>query len=113
VGCNNAVYMGQSIKDGTVMSPQEEFKVGFSLQNTGTCPWDENYSFAFKSGEKMSGEDVTIVSEAQFTDPGHSQAFILHLQAPKAKGEYKGYWQMKDDTGQWFGSLVWIDIIVG
>jgi len=113
VGCNNAVYMGQSVKDGTVMSPQEEFKVGFSLQNTGTCRWDENYSFAFKSGDQMSGEDITVVRAEQFTDPGHSQAFVLHLQAPKPKGTYTGYWQMKDDTGQWFGSLVSIEIVVG
>jgi Ig-like domain from next to BRCA1 gene len=113
VGCNNAVYMGQSLKDGTVMSSQEEFKVGFSLQNTGTCDWGTSYSFAFKSGDQMSGEDVRIVTADQVTKPGHSQAFVLHLQAPKAKGEYTGYWQMKDGTGQWFGSLVYIKIVVG
>jgi hypothetical protein len=113
VGCNNAEYIGQSVADGTVMDPQKEFKVGFSLQNTGTCAWDEGYSFAFKSGDQMSGQDQLIVSSEQYTDPGHSQAFILHLKAPKAKGEYKGYWQMKSDAGEWFGSLVWIDIVVG
>ena len=113
VGCNNAVYLGQTVDDKTVMSPQKEFKNGWSLQNTGTCAWDENYTFAFKSGELMSGEDIRIVSEDQFTQPGHSQAFVVHLQAPKAKGEYIGYWQMKSDTGEWFGSLVSIDIIVG
>ena len=113
VGCNNAVYLGQTVDDKTVMSPQKEFKNGWSLQNTGTCAWDENYTFAFKSGELMSGEDIRIFNEDQFTEPGHSQAFVVHLQAPKAKGEYIGYWQMKSDTGEWFGSLVSIDIIVG
>jgi hypothetical protein len=113
VGCNNAVLIGEKPADGTVMSSQKEFQKSWSLQNTGTCPWDENYSFAFKSGEQMSGEDIKIVSEEQFTEPGHSQAFIVHLAAPKAKGEYKGYWQMKSDTGEWFGALVWVDIIVG
>ena len=113
VGCNNAVYLGQTVADKTVMNSQKQFKNGWSLQNTGTCAWDENYSFAFKSGEQMSGEDVNIVNEDQFTQPGHSQAFVVHLQAPKAKGEYIGYWQMKSDTGEWFGSLVSIDIIVG
>jgi hypothetical protein len=109
VGCNNAVYLGQTVDDKTVMSSQKQFKNGWSLQNTGTCPWDENYTFAFKSGEQMSGEDIKIVKEDQFTQPGHSQAFVVHLQAPKAKGEYKGYWQMKSDTGEWFGSLVSIE----
>jgi hypothetical protein len=112
VGCNNAVYLGQTVDDKTVMSSQKEFKNGWSLQNTGTCSWDQGYTFAFKSGEQMSGEDVSIVSEDQYTEPGHSQAFVVHLQAPKAKGEYIGYWQMKSDAGEWFGSLVSIDIIV-
>jgi hypothetical protein len=113
VGCNNAVYLGQTIADKTVMDGQKQFKNGWSLQNTGTCAWDQGYSFAFKSGEQMSGEDVNIVSSDQTTEPGHSQAFVVHLQAPKAKGEYIGYWQMKSDAGEWFGSLVSIDIIVG
>ena len=113
VGCDNAEYAGQSVDDGTVMDPQEEFTVGFSMQNTGTCAWDEGYAFAFKSGDQMSGQDQRIVSSEQYTDPGHSQAFILHLKAPKPKGEYKGYWQMQNDAGVWFGSLVWIDIVVG
>ena len=113
VGCNNAVLIGEDPADGKVFSPLKQFQKSWSLQNTGTCPWDENYTFAFKSGEQMSGEDIKIVNEDQFTKPGHSQAFIVHLQAPKPKGEYKGFWQMKSDTGEWFGALVWVDIIVG
>ena len=112
VGCNNAVLIGETIPDGTTMSPQEEFTKGWSLQNTGTCAWDEGYSFVFKSGERLSGNDIKIVSSEQFTDPGHSQAFVVHLQAPHLKGEYKGYWQMKSDAGEAFGALVWVDIIV-
>jgi hypothetical protein len=112
VGCDNAEYIGQSVDDGTAMNPGKEFTVGFSMQNSGTCAWDDGYSFAFKTGDQMSGQDQTIVSSDQFTDPGHSQAFILHLKAPKEKGEYKGYWQMQNDSGVWFGSLVWIDILV-
>jgi hypothetical protein len=113
VGCDNAEYIGQSVDDGTVMDPQEEFTVGFSMQNSGTCAWDEGYVFAFKGGEQMSGEDQRIVSSDQFTDPGHSQAFILHLKAPKAKGEYESHWQMQNDAGVWFGSDVYIRIVVG
>ncbi len=113
VGCNNAVYLGQTVADKTVLDGLKEFKNGWSLQNTGTCAWDQGYSFAYKSGERMSGADVLIVSSDQITEPGHSQAFVVHLQTPKAKGEYIGYWQMKSDAGEWFGSLVSIDIIVG
>ena len=44
VGCNNAVYLGQTVADKTVMNPLKQFKNGWSMQNTGTCAWDEDYT---------------------------------------------------------------------
>jgi hypothetical protein len=60
----------------------------------------------------MGGDDITISKSENFTNPGHSQAFIVHLQAPATAGEYKGYWQMKNAQGTPFGSRVWVDIVV-
>jgi hypothetical protein len=115
VGCNNAELIGEKPPDGTIIHPAKQFDKSFSLQNTGTCRWDEGYSFDFKSGDQMQGDNVTITKQSNsgdFTAPGHSQSFVLHLWAPGTAGEYKGYWQMKGDDGQWFGSLVWVDIVV-
>lgn len=111
-GCNDAQFIGETIPDGTKMNPLHDFKKAWSLLNVGTCTWDEGYSWAFKSGEQLNGSDVKIKFEAQFTEPGHSQAFVVHMDAPKQAGEYIGFWQMKDDSGQWFGSLCSVDIIV-
>jgi hypothetical protein len=112
VGCNNAAFIGETIPDGTTMNPQHTFDKVWSLQNTGTCSWDEGYTFAFKSGDQMGGTDIKIVKTADFTDPGHSQAFKVTMEAPKAPGDYAGYWQMKTDAGVWFGSLVSVKIVV-
>ena len=112
VGCNNAVFVGETIPDGTIIQPAKKFTKTWQLQNTGTCTWDEGYSFAFKSGEQMQGENVIINQSDEFTAPGHSQSFNIHMWAPDAHGEYIGYWQMKDDHGNWFGSLVSVDIQV-
>jgi hypothetical protein len=112
VGCNNAVFIGETIKDGTKMAPRHDFDKAWSLLNAGTCTWDEGYSFAFKSGERMDGNDIKIVYSKDFTAPNHSNTFIVHLFAPKTAGEYKGLWQMKSDSAVWFGSLVSVDIIV-
>jgi hypothetical protein len=114
-GCNDASLIGETIPDGTTIHPAKKFDKAWSLQNTGTCTWDEGYSFAFKSGEQMQGNDVVLTKQSDtkdFTPPGHSQAFVIHMWAPGTAGEYKGYWQMKDDKGNWFGSLVWVDIHV-
>ena len=114
VGCDDAQFIGENIPDKTVMVPQHNFKKTWSLQNMGTCTWDEGYSFAFKSGDKLSAQPlvINIISEKQFTKPSHSQAFVVPMEAPKEKGEFIGFWQMRNDTGVWFGSLVSIDIIV-
>ena len=115
VGCNNAELIGETIPDGTIIHPAKKFDKAWSLQNTGTCRWDEGYSFEFKSGEQLQGDNVLITklsNSGDFTAPGHSQSFIIHMWAPGTAGEYKGYWQMKGDDHQWFGSLVPVDIIV-
>ncbi len=115
VGCNDATYIGGSPADKTVIVGGKLFDASWSMLNSGTCKWDEGYSFAFKSGDQMQGENVVLtksMSATNFTAPGHSQAFVIPMQAPRAPGEYKGFWQMKSDAGVWFGSLVWVDIVV-
>jgi hypothetical protein len=115
VGCNDATYIGETKPfDKAQLDPDKKFDKGFSLQNTGTCTWDIGYSFNFKDGDRLSSNITSIVisDKVDFTAPGHSQSFILHMIAPKAPGEYKSYWQMRDDVGTWFGSIVFVDIVV-
>jgi hypothetical protein len=114
VGCNDAQFYGETIPDKTEMAPQHDFKKAWSLQNVGTCTWDEGYSFSYKDGDKLSAQPlvVKIIKEEQFTKPGHSQAFVIQMEAPKEKGEYIGRWQMRADDGTRFGSLVSVYIIV-
>ncbi len=112
VGCNDAMFIGETVPDKTQIEPQTQFKKAWSLQNTGTCTWDKGYVFAFKSGDQLQGENQPIINEDQYTEPGHSQAFVVHLMTPKQPGEYIGSWQMQDDKGTWFGSVVTVDVIV-
>lgn len=112
VGCNDAQFIGGDPPDGTKYDPQKDFKASWSMLNVGTCTWDEGYTFAFKTGERLSGSDVKIVQSGDFTKPRESQAFVVAMKAPKLPGEYKGFWQMRSDEGVWFGSLVWVDIVV-
>ncbi len=114
VGCNDATFIGETAPyDKTTLAGGKLFTKGWSMQNTGTCAWDQGYSFAFKSGDQMQGENVLITNADAFTQPQHSQAFVVKMQAPRAPGEYKGFWQMKADNGTWFGSIVYVDIIIG
>jgi Ig-like domain-containing protein len=114
-GCNDALYIADSPKDGTVVEAGKEFKHSWELKNTGTCTWDNGYVFAFLpdvSSPQIHGYDITIKVGDVFTKPNNSNSFIVKLIAPTTAGEYKGYWRMKDDAGNFFGSRVYLDIVV-
>lgn len=112
VGCNDAKFISETIPDKTKINAQKEFKKAWSMLNVGTCTWDEGYTFSFKSGERLSGADIKITKEEDFTKPGESQAFVVTMKAPNKVGDFIGYWQMRADDGTWFGSLVSVYIVV-
>ena len=113
VGCDNANYLSETKPDdGTQITAGETFTKGMVVAEHRNLHLESGYSFAFITGDQMGGKDIVLSKDADFTDPGHSQTFIVKLQAPATAGEYKGYWQMKNATGTAFGSRVWVDIVV-
>ena len=117
-GCNDGAFMAETEPfDKTVIAAGKEFSKGWSIQNTGTCAWDEGYSFAYLkelSSPELNGYSIVLKKSAsdEYTQPGYGQTYIVKLTAPKDPGEYKGYWKLKDDTGNYFGPLVSVWIIV-
>lgn len=114
-GCNDGVFVGETLPDKSVVDGGKGFTKAWELKNTGTCNWDEGYVFAFQkdlSSSAIEGYDIEIKSSDTVTKPNHSQSFIVKLTAPTAAGEYKGYWKMQADNGSPFGPLVYFDIIV-
>ncbi len=117
-GCNDGTYIGETAPfDGTEVGIGELISKGFTILNSGTCPWDEGYAFAFQvdlSSPEILGESIVLPKNKpeDYTAPGHTQSFIVKFKAPKTAGEYKGYWKLRDDGGHYFGPLVYVDIIV-
>jgi Ig-like domain from next to BRCA1 gene len=117
-GCNDGSFIGETAPmDKDVIIAEKKFSKGWSIFNTGTCTWDEGYSFTFMpqlSSPELKGYSIVLKKDApdEYTAPQHSQTFIVKLVAPKAAGEYKGYWKLKDDAGNFFGPLVSLWIIV-
>ena len=114
-GCNDSQFIGETIPDKTVMKPGQKFEKVFQMMNTGTCAWSEGYSFTFRPDDStagFSGYDIVYKKGDAVTEPKHGQSFVLKLTAPANAGEYKGYWKMKDKTGNFFGVRVYVWIIV-
>lgn len=122
-GCNDGAFLGEtkpfdldSIKVGA------EFSKVWTILNTGTCTWDEGYVFDYLQDyfppeanvSQLAGYDIALKKNAaeEYTKPKHSQSFVVKLKAPNTAGQYKGYWKMKDDTGNYFGPLVYVWITV-
>jgi hypothetical protein len=87
------------------------------LQNAGTTTWTTAYTLIFVSGASMSGPaSVPVPSEVA---PGSTVDISVGLTAPADPGSYRGYWNLKNATGQIFGlgpsanEPVWVDIVVG
>ncbi len=114
-GCNDALFVGETLPDKSVIGIGKDFSKAWELKNTGTCAWDKGYVFAFQpnlSSSEIQGYDIVIKASDEVTKPGNSQSFIVKLTAPATAGEYKGYWKMKDTSGTYFGPLVFFDIVV-
>ncbi len=117
VGCSDSAYVTEAsgsgfTVDGDTVASNKKFSVGFQMANTGTCSWDQGYSFVFVSGDQMNGNNILIKSGDRVTAPGNSNTFIVNFQAPAASGDYKSFWRMKDDKGNLFGQTVYIQITV-
>lgn len=117
-GCNDGSFESEAgVTDGTEMAPLKKFKKSFDIRNTGTCAWDEGYSFTFMpeiSTPGFVGYSIVLPKNKpeDYTKPDHTQNFVLNLTSPKTPGEYTAYWKLKDDAGNFFGPLVYLKIIV-
>ncbi len=96
-----------------VMQPGQPFTKGWRLRNSGTCVWDQTYTFAYASGNssaaQMGGAPVRVNGTVA---PGATYDFKVALTAPKAPGVYQAFWTMQDWQGIAFGDRVWVGIQV-
>jgi hypothetical protein len=115
-GCNDGYLISESEPyDGKIMAIGTEFKKSWEFINVGTCSWDEGYTFAFIEEFSTGGrfvKDYVIPKAGPFIEPGKTGIFTVTLKTPKIPGEYIWYYKIKDDAGNFFGSLVWAKIVV-
>ena len=111
-GCNDGIMTNESAPyDGENLIPGHDYEKSFGFLNTGTCAWDEGYAFVFQpsySSPDFKGYDIVFKKETDYTAPGKAITFIIKLKASNVPGEHIGVWKLRDDGGNYFGSMVWI-----
>ena len=98
--CNQAIFVSETVKDGTVFLPGDNFTKSWRLKNTGTCTWNPDYTLDFYSGDRMSGPKSQDLDE--YVKPGETVDIVIDLEAPEDPDTYRGYWKLEDDEGEPF-----------
>ena len=121
-GCTDGYLISESAPyDGKKMNPNQDFSKSWEFLNTGTCNWDGGFVLGFVENafESCNGpayvvpkEQFRVIPPAVVVKPGQTYTYTISMYTPKDPGDYKWCFKMKDDAGQYFGSLVWMQLIV-
>ena len=90
-----------TISDGTKFAPGETFTKTWRLKNRGTCTWTADYMLVFTSGDSMGS--TTAVRLPGNVYPGQTVDVSVTLTAPTKRGDYVGYWMLRNPSGLLFG----------
>jgi hypothetical protein len=101
-GCTvSARLAGESPPDDALLKPGELFWKTWSLENTGTCTWDQTYQLVFSSGELMGG--LISYPLPEVVRPGETKQISIYLKAPETEGTATGYWRIQTPWNAYFG----------
>jgi polar amino acid transport system substrate-binding protein len=96
-----------------VMQPGQAFTKAWRMRNSGTCTWDQTYTFAYAGGNSsLSNMGASSVRVNGTVKPGATYDFKVPMTAPSVPGVYQGFWNMRDWQGSAFGDRVWVGIQV-
>lgn len=121
----NAHYVRDTVKDGSIMAPNQKFVQVWTLRNPGPHAWPAGCVVSFVGGDRMFDiDDAHPSSEADLAEAqrsnvvgrvvevGEEIAFRVMMKAPKHEGTAISYWRLKAADGVVFGHRLWCHIKV-
>jgi len=105
IPCDIASYgadIDVTVPDGTEFSPGDTFTKTWRLTNAGSCTWTSGYEIIFDHGDQMDGPASQQLTSGTVA-PGQSVDISVDLTAPATPGTYRGYWKLRNPSGQVFG----------
>ncbi len=110
--CYNLFYIEDvTIPDNTQMKPGEVFTKTWLVQNTGGCAWKPGFTFQHVGGDAMRGNTVTMTEAIQ---TGSKREISVQLVVPSGQnGLIQSAWRMADESGNFFGDTLSVNIFVG
>lgn len=109
---DSAVYISDvTYPDGSSVASGQNLVKTWRMKNTGSTTWGAGYTLEFRGGHNFSAGAASI----PVLTPGQSGEIRLPLQIPSglAPGQYRGDWQLRTPSGQYFGDRIWYSLRVG
>lgn len=120
-----AVYVRDTVMDGTVIQPNCVFEQTWILRNSGNVAWPAGCAVKFVGGDYMGHVDSKhpagiseLVSASESTvcyhalEPGQEYPFTVLLRTPPREGKIISYWRLTAPDGLRFGHRLWCDVNV-
>ncbi|KAG6036035.1 hypothetical protein E4U41_005831 [Claviceps citrina] len=121
----HAVFLRDTIKDGTILAPNHVFPQTWVLRNDGKTTWPAGCSVRYVGGDYMGHVDSAhpagiseLVSASESTTcsvtvfPGQECAFTALLRTPSRPGKVISYWRLATADGMRFGDRLWCEVNV-
>jgi len=112
--CMNSAFIADvTYADGTVVKGGDWIAKVWSIQNTGTCTWDDGFSLQPVTGDAMSGEAWVIDEKTvKAVAPNEIVEIRVDMKVPKKPGEHGGCWRMQGDNDYYFGTFLCVLVMV-
>lgn len=91
------------------VGPGQSFTKTWRLKNIGACAWGNSLTVNFTGGDNLGATGRYVVPP---TAAGSSFDFSLPLRAPSSSGYYEADFQLKNESGTYFGSYLTVSIYV-
>lgn len=110
--CMDSAFIADiTYPDGTVVEDNSMISKRWSIQNIGTCTWDDGFSLQPVTGDATKS---WVIDEKVYkkVEPGEIVEIELDLDTPSKGGEWGGCWRMQGDNGQYFGTFLCLLVVV-
>ncbi|MDH5506563.1 MAG: NBR1-Ig-like domain-containing protein [Anaerolineae bacterium] len=116
-GFEAAHLVAETIPDGTVMSPGENFIKTFILKNIGETTWEENYQLIIIDavGDQTAMGSPLITLLGKQVAPGEEVEISIPLTAPPTPGRFVVVWKLingQEHAVLVDGGNIWVHIVV-
>jgi len=109
---NDAEFIADiTIPDNTEIVHETTFDKVWTVKNTGTCTWTNQYAVRYDEGDSELMAQSILMPAAE-VPPGSETEITITFEAPYLAGSYISYWQMESPARRGFGNRFYVLIDV-